>query len=507
MFFGKYLIFGMAIGDKQINVVSAGIQDIPGLVSYYTGNNNLQDSTGVNGLVAKNGNAAAVGGATYETVQTLPFSSIPRAVFELNGTTGRGYHLRAPATGVPVGDADRTIMGWVRIDKVSSSSYAIMFGYGGYRSRSTFDFVCQSNFKVHLDITTYGDDNVNPISDYTNDFGVWKHYALTYDSPTVKSYVNGVLATQGDFTAGPLITLSEGIFIGGGFDPDGRTFYGAAAEIAIFNRALTAEEINTAATLDTAGGGGDPHFFGFGGLFFTWQGHCDVILVKTPKVSNTETGVDIHIRTRRVRKWSAIDTLAFKVGHDVGEIGSGEGKLMLNGIEVKSIQTDSLTVVKSLSTSKKSTVVYEIVFNKNKILEVKVNIRTKMIYTTLSGAYPHGTVGLLGSPHAQGLYARDGVNMTDKDVNKFVESWQVRETDPSLFHVNRKPQYPEKCVYKVSEAKADTHSRRLKEVHSVSTEEAAAACAIHRAGPLKAYCIEDVTNTGDLDSAKDTFYG
>ena len=50
-------------------------------------------------------------------------------------------------------------------------------------------------------------------------------------------------------------------------------------------------------------------------------------------------------------------------------------------------------------------------------LEVKVNTRMKIIYVTTSGRYPHGTQGLLGSPHNSGLISRDGVKMSNKDVN------------------------------------------------------------------------------------------
>ena len=45
-----------------------------------------------------------------------------------------------------------------------------------------------------------------------------------------------------------------------------------------------------------------------------------------------------------------------------------------------------------------------------------------MIYATLSGNYEKGTVGLLGSPHKPGLFARDGTKMTNEDINKYVES-------------------------------------------------------------------------------------
>ena len=50
-------------------------------------------------------------------------------------------------------------------------------------------------------------------------------------------------------------------------------------------------------------------------------------------------------------------------------------------------------------------------------------------------------------------------------------------------------------------------SRRLKEVHGTTREEAEGACNDHPAGPLKDFCVEDMLNTGDFDSAADVFYG
>ena len=96
---------------------------------------------------------------------------------------------------------------------------------------------------------------------------------------------------------------------------------------------------------DSAGGGGDPHFFGFGGTYFTWQGHCDLVLIKTPKLSNG-FNLEAHVRTKKVRKWSAIGAIAVKVGQDVIEIQSNDGKLNLNGNKVESVHTDKLTVLK-----------------------------------------------------------------------------------------------------------------------------------------------------------------
>ena len=150
--------------------------------------------------------------------------------------------------------------------------------------------------------------------------------------------------------------------------------------------------------LDAAGGGGDPHFYGFGSSPFTWQGQCDTVLFKSPKHRPTDSDIEVHIRTRMVRKWSTIDAIAVKVNAFVGEIQSEEGKLIANGNQIESVEFDFLSVEKKRG--KKKNVLFTFVIDKDKVLEIRVNTRTKMIFTTLSGNYPPSTVGLLGSPLA-----------------------------------------------------------------------------------------------------------
>ena len=69
-----------------------------------------------------------------------------------------------------------------------------------------------------------------------------------------------------------------------------------------------------------------------------------MILIKLPKGVDTETAIEIHARTQLIRKWSAISTIAMKIGQDVGVIESSTGKFLLNGIEVESIQSNTLTL-------------------------------------------------------------------------------------------------------------------------------------------------------------------
>jgi len=255
---------------------------------------------------------------------------------------------------------------------------------------------------------------------------------------------------------------------------------------------------------DTAGGGGDPHFIGFGGIYFTWQGHCDLVLVKATNQADVDTDFEVHIRTTKVRKWSKIDAIAIKVGQDVGEISSENGMLILNGHEVNKVQQQSLTVAKSNLNG--NNILYVFLIDGDKKLEIKVNTRTQMIFTSLSGNYSQNTEGILGSPHQPGFISRKGDHISSANVNAFAETWQVRDNDPRLFSTNRIPQYPSKCVYDVKKKPSSHHTRHLKELHHTTKDEAISACSNHHPGPLQNFCVDDVIMTGDLDAAKDEFY-
>lgn len=257
----------------------------------------------------------------------------------------------------------------------------------------------------------------------------------------------------------------------------------------------------------SVGAGGDPHFMGFGGIHYSWQGVCDLILLKTPKLSPTNPEISIHIRTGKVRNWSAIHDVAMKVDNNIIEIGSIDGKLILNGNEVNSVKHDTVSVLKSFPKSKKRIFVYDVDFRNSKKLEIRVNTRSHMINTKVSGNYPTNTAGLLGSAHSSGLISRNGTTMTKQEVNEFAESWQVNDSDPDLFQKSREPKFPSHCQYFESDSKFTAGKRRLKEIQNLKLSDAKAACAAHPPGYKQDFCIDDVLATSDIEIAEDPFYG
>ena len=159
------------------------------------------------------------------------------------------------------------------------------------------------------------------------------------------------------------------------------------------------------------------------------------------------TDFEVRICTTRVHKWSNIEAIALKVGQDVGEISSHNGKFIMNGKEVKDFRNEALTVIKS--NLKRNIFLYICMIHGDKRLEIKINILSQMIYITLSGEYPQNTEGLLGSPHHPGPLSRNREAMSSANINDFAETWQVRDNDLQLFNMKQEPQFPSKCWYEV----------------------------------------------------------
>ena len=100
--------------------------------------------------------------------------------------------------------------------------------------------------------------------------------------------------------------------------------------------------------------------------------------------------MEIHARTRRTRQWSAIESIAFKVGEDIGEIESDQGTLLVNDNNVRSYHIETLSVTFSKLKKKNQ---YKEVFNKDKVLLVRANTRTKRILYAKIPSWPSSQQG------------------------------------------------------------------------------------------------------------------
>eukprot|EP00553_Chaetoceros_curvisetus_P006579 CAMPEP_0204616772 /NCGR_PEP_ID=MMETSP0717-20131115/3939_1 /ASSEMBLY_ACC=CAM_ASM_000666 /TAXON_ID=230516 /ORGANISM="Chaetoceros curvisetus" /LENGTH=558 /DNA_ID=CAMNT_0051630119 /DNA_START=103 /DNA_END=1779 /DNA_ORIENTATION=- len=266
-----------------------------------------------------------------------------------------------------------------------------------------------------------------------------------------------------------------------------------------------------------AGGGGDPHFTTLHGVFFSYHGECDLVMMKSPSFHNGE-GLDLHIRTTRIEnargKYSFISGAAIRIGKDVLEF-QDDGSIILNGQTTKDhggvFAGYPLTLTRK--GSNKNIFVYDLQLGSDKSIQIRANTWNSMVFVDASGSFPIDTNGLLGAPDHDALVARDGRTILMDDWNKFGEEWQVRHDEHKLFKdTNRFPQHPITCLYEShrktrKNLRQHDQRRRLHEDHSESiTLEAATEACNSSSGQLKQFCVDDVLATGDLDLAKDSFY-
>ena len=108
-------------------------------------------------------------------------------------------------------------------------------------------------------------------------------------------------------------------------------------------------------------------------------------------------------------------------------------------------------------------------------------------------AYLDETEGMLGRQNKKGMVARDQVTVVE-EPNQMGAEWQVRDTEAILFHEIRAPQYPQTCTL------PEVKSRRLR-MTAGDYDVAEKACSNVR-DSMRAFCIEDVMQTGDVTMAR-----
>jgi hypothetical protein len=204
-----------------------------GLVGYWPFNGNANDESG-------NGNHGTVNGATLTTDR---FGNSWKA-YTFDGVNDFIRCLQAGPSGNPTVSA----VFWL---KTSQTNYAHIIGYGADRQvGNDFRIVVNVNCQQSIGFDTYG--NLNSLTNHNNNDG-WNQYVITYDGSignnvvSSKIYKNGFLLTSPCSIVNNSSTNIQGIFpvtfgkyhgtVSDGF------LNGSLDDIAIYNRALTAQEI------------------------------------------------------------------------------------------------------------------------------------------------------------------------------------------------------------------------------------------------------------------------
>ncbi len=189
-----------------------------GLVGWWPFNGNANDESG-------NGNDGVVNGATL----TEDRNGAPNAAYSFDGV---GY-ISGNDANFPSGNSDRSISFWAKptlIDNV----YHMVYGYGTYSSNNLCSFgIHNSNNNFYY--STVG--NALMVQQAIADSLF--HIAVIFSGGVYSFYVNGVFINSGFL---PTNTILSSYYFGR--DTAGNTgFVGVIDDIAIYNRALTEQEI------------------------------------------------------------------------------------------------------------------------------------------------------------------------------------------------------------------------------------------------------------------------
>jgi von Willebrand factor type D domain/Repulsive guidance molecule (RGM) C-terminus len=259
--------------------------------------------------------------------------------------------------------------------------------------------------------------------------------------------------------------------------------------------------------------GGDPHFNTWSGDTYSYHGECDLVLLSNPEFRNG-LGLNVHVRTEIETWYSFISNVAVQIGNDILEVTAD--KFYVNGVENPKLPLQLATDFKlstRISTTNQGMIFYNIHLGDGDYITIKVYKKFLYVYVEGSDEDFLGSVGLMGDFATGQAMARDGVSLFNtklhKEANKMGAEWQVKATEPQLFHEYRAPQLPlETCRMpekKSIRASNINPTQQLEEMASEAVKakiaEAAKILCADKDADEVADCIFDVIATGDLGMA------
>ncbi|CAJ1934767.1 unnamed protein product [Cylindrotheca closterium] len=246
---------------------------------------------------------------------------------------------------------------------------------------------------------------------------------------------------------------------------------------------------------------GDPHITTWKNEHFEYHGQCDLVMMKDPNFADG-LGLDVHIRTKIVRYWSYIKSVAIRIGNDILEIeGSAdtddsEAHYWINYEyqgELESVAGFPVTQTLPSVYKRRYTIDLSSKYYGN---QISIHIFNEFVSVAFGGGKEAfgNTVGLLGDFDTGKTLARDGVTVMH-DFTDLGDEWQVLASEPNIFHEMSEPQFPNQCIH--PEDPNGDRKRRLLEA-DISLEQAEEACAILKDPLFIKDCTFDVMATQDL---------
>ena len=175
---------------------------------------------------------------------------------ELSGATG-DYATTSEPLGIQTNTF--TAMGWVKRDGAQNQWAGLFFHRGS--SSAGLNMRTSTNLGIHWLNGEWGWDSGHTLPD-----GEWTHVAMVIDPTGATVYMNGVPARR-DFSAAPY-EFTGPLAIGADVGWSGRRFRGQFDEVAVYDRALTRDEVLASMHL-TKSSGAEPDLVGY------WQFNRD----------------------------------------------------------------------------------------------------------------------------------------------------------------------------------------------------------------------------------------
>lgn len=205
-----------------------------GMVGWYPGDGNANDISFIGN------NAMSVNGATFAP-------GMVQTAFSLDGVDD---YFQSPHNSQQELTTTATLDAWVFFNQKPSAAGRIMIIISKQSPGNDFDLAALTDDRFYL----YIGQGINVASTTVIQTGVWYHIAGTWDATGIRIYVNGILENTNPT---PNITRASGsispLRIGEGALFGNRFFSGLIDEAEIFNRALSANEIQAIFNAGSAG--------------------------------------------------------------------------------------------------------------------------------------------------------------------------------------------------------------------------------------------------------------
>jgi hypothetical protein len=171
------------------------------------------------------------GGRYNGTIFNNPvFTKVDR-IESLQFTGSLFQYVSLPVTGLPSGNAPRSVSVWFRANNVSSPGWAFTYGTNTFGNSFSIGY-----FSGAMIFSAFGVNLIGP----TALNGIWYNLAATYDGTTARLYLNGIQVNSANLA---INTINSVAYIGRQVNFT-EYMIGNVSKVLLYNRTLSASEIS-----------------------------------------------------------------------------------------------------------------------------------------------------------------------------------------------------------------------------------------------------------------------